>query len=63
MMRRAFTYEVTGGGIDSDGWWKWEVLRSDGMELRVTKKRMRELRKQGRITQTESLNNRTPFHR
>ena len=48
-LRKQFTYKEIGRGIDFDGWYKIELLRSDGKIIKVNKKRYAELRRQGRV--------------
>ena len=47
--RNKFTYTVTGGGVDFDGWWKYRALRSDGKSVRLTPPRYLKLLRDGSI--------------
>ena len=49
--RKPTTYKIVGGGVDSDGWYKVHLLRDDGRSVKVRKQRVKELRRQGRITE------------
>lgn len=50
MNRKKFTYKIIGTEIDIDGWFKYNVLRSDGKEVKIQKSRVKILRKEGRIS-------------
>ncbi len=45
------TYTIVGAGVDLDGWYKVRLRRSDGREVKASKKRVAELRREGRITE------------
>lgn len=47
---RAHTYEVIGAGVDHTGWFKIWLRRDDGKEVKVSKKRVANLRREGRVT-------------
>ena len=44
------TYEVIGSGVDYTGWFKIWLRRDDGKEVKVNRKRVAELRRDGRVT-------------
>ena len=50
----ALTYRITGSGVGSDGWWKYHAIRSDGRQVRITRKRYADLNRAGRIEGTSS---------
>jgi len=56
--RKKFTYRVTGGGVDSDGWWKHSAVRSDGRVVKLKPKRYRELLREGRIESSNEKDHR-----
>ena len=43
-------YEVIGSGVDHTGWFKVWLRRDDGKEVKVSKKRVADLRREGRVT-------------
>lgn len=48
------TYVILGAGVDLDGWYKVRLRRSDGREIKATKKRVAQLRREGRIVEPVS---------
>jgi hypothetical protein len=44
------TYEVIGAGVDHTGWFKIWLRRDDGKEMKVSRKRVADLRREGRVT-------------
>lgn len=43
------TYEIIDSGVDHTGCFKFWLLRDDGREVKVTRKRVADLRRVGRI--------------
>ncbi|MEW5891340.1 MAG: hypothetical protein AB1768_20445 [Pseudomonadota bacterium] len=58
-MKTQFTYTIVGAGVDLDGWYKVRLRRSDGREVKANKKRVAQLRREGRLVEpvgpTESI--------
>lgn len=50
-MKKLFTYKIVGAGVDLDGWYKTYLIRNDGREVKVNRKRLAELRRARRITE------------
>lgn len=50
-MAAKLTYAIVGAGVDLDGWYKVRLLRSDGREVKANKKRVADLRREGRIVE------------
>ena len=49
-MPNKHTYKIVMSGVDYTGWFKFWLLRNDGKEIKVTRARVAQLRKEGRIT-------------
>lgn len=52
-MAKRHTYTVTGGGVDHTGWYKVHLRRDDGKEVSVSKRRVSDLRRDGRLIETD----------
>lgn len=46
---KGHTYKYIGSGVDHTGWFKVWLLRDDGREVKVSKKRAADLRRAGRL--------------
>lgn len=53
MASRNYTYKILSSRVDFDGWYKWNLERSDGKQIKVNKARLRQLRQQGKITDNQ----------
>lgn len=51
-MAARHTYVILGAGVDLDGWYKVRLRRSDGREIKANKKRVAQLRREGRIVES-----------
>jgi hypothetical protein len=54
-MAKTFTYALIGAGVDFDGWYKWNLRRSDGKTVKVNKARYRQLIREGRIVSNHTM--------
>ena len=43
------SYEIISAGVDHTGWYKVWLRRDDGKEIKTTRKRCAELKRQGRL--------------
>ncbi len=48
-MKKRHTYTIIGSGVDTDGWFKYELRRDDGKVVKVGKARVRQLRQTGQL--------------
>lgn len=54
--RELVKYLVIGGGVDRNGWWKFELLNlKTNRSARVSRKRVAELRRAGRILEAAQI--------
>lgn len=51
-MAAKLTYIIVGARVDIDGWYKVQLLRSDGRLIKASKKRVAQLRREGRIVES-----------
>jgi hypothetical protein len=54
------TYTLLHAGVDTDGWYKYFLKRSDGKEITVNPRRYRELVRKGRIAGGKKEQDRNP---
>lgn len=60
MAKPRMAYTLIRSGVDQSGWFKFYLRRRDGREIKVSRARMADLRRQGRI-QGEEVTERKPL--